>query len=61
MEVDILNYSPTVMFHGTPCIYSWELTRDNSWKRLDYRYSCEHLDIYSWEHIDIYSWDHLDI
>ena len=26
MEKDILNYSPTVMFRGTPCIFYIELT-----------------------------------
>ena len=38
MEEDISNYSPTVMFRGTPCILKWKKKKINQnksirWKR----------------------------
>ena len=33
MEEDILNYSPTVMFRGTPCIKKKNLLKE-AWNRL---------------------------
>ena len=33
MEEDILNYSPTVMFHGTPCIERSMRPKTNIWEQ----------------------------